>query len=191
MTDKTKKEKPSYELKITRRATVDTSFNYYEFEATIDPAKINGMKAIQDIEKIVTFAREFTATEAPKQPKEKKPAKKKKAAPEPEPTEETKIAELEEGDKKINLNVRFLKDVGDIKSFTKSDGAKGMLSKISVEDESGDEILLTAWDDQAIAAQKIKKNAWVFLQNAYVTEYKGTLELNVGNWGKMEVKYNG
>lgn len=196
MTDKkTKKEKPSYDIEILRRATVDDKYNFYELKAIIDPAKIDGVTAIRDIEKIVTFARELIATEEPEKrtgtifkiPPEVRESTAKRTAS--EPTEDIKIADLRDGDKKINIKVRFLK-IGSIKTFTKSDGTEGKLSKINVENESG-KILLTAWDDQAVQAQEIKKNAWVSLQAAYVTEYKGTLELNVGNWSKMEVVYNG
>ena len=176
------------EIKITRRVALDKPYEYYELEATYDPAEVKGNKTIKDIEKQVAFIRKLTAPEESKPSKKapKIPTKEEEVA---EPTEDIKIADLQDGDKKINIKVRFLK-IGSIKTFTKSDGTEGKLSKINVENDSG-KILLTAWDDQAVQAQEIKENAWVSLQAAYVTEYKGTLELNVGNWSKMEVVYNG
>lgn len=176
------------EIKITRRIALDKPYEYYELEATYDPAQheqLGGNKLIKAMEKQVAFIMKATA------PKESKPSKKAAKIPtkKPEPTEDIKITDLQDGDKKINIKVRFLK-IGPVKTFTKTDGTEGKLSKINVENDSG-KILLTAWDDQAVQAQEIKENAWVFLQSAYVTEYKENLELNVGNWSKMEVVYNG
>lgn len=181
-----KKEKPSYEIKITRRATVDEEYNFYEFEAIIDPAKIDGVKAVRDIEKIVTFARELTATEKPKT-EAKKPAKtkKKEVKEEPESTEDIKIADLQAGDK-INISVRLLK-VGETKRFKSGEGT---YCKVDVEDSSG-KIQLTLFGEQITQVQNIKRNAWLVIENGYVKEYQGKLELSVGQWGKMEVVYNG
>ena len=191
MTDKkTKKEKAGYEIGYLRRATVDAEYNYIELNVKFDPSKIDCKTVVQDTETMVVFARELTATEAPKIGKGIFKEKLEEATKEVGKTEDIKIAELQAGDKSLNLNVRF-GTVGALKSFTKNDGSEGLLRKIPVEDEAGDKIILTAWDKQTSEAQGIKRNAWVFLQNAYVTEYKGTLELNVSDWSKMDVKYNG
>ncbi len=195
MTDKkTKKEKPSYDIEIIRRATVDADFNYYELKAIIDPAKIDGVTAIRDIEKIVTFARELTA------PKESKPSKKapkistkKSKVPEgykevPQSSEDIKISELQAGDK-VNINVRFEK-AGEVKSFiSKVDGSAGKFVKVDVADASGT-MKLTLFGDQCDLIKDIKENAWLQIENAYCKEYQGNLELSIA-YGKMEVVYNG
>lgn len=177
------------EFKLKRHIVVPDG--WYELNIIFDTETTKGNKAIKDTENQVRFIHNLTATEEPTKEEPKKKAKKttKKEVKEAGKTEDTPISDLEDGDKKLNLKVRFLK-IGPVKTFTKNDGTEGKLSKIDVENDSG-KITLTAWDDQAVQAQEIKQNAWVFLQAAYVTEYKGTLELNVGNWSKMVAVYNG
>jgi hypothetical protein len=200
MTDKKpKKEKPGYDIKITRRATVDDDFNYYEFEATIDPSKIDGVKAVRDIEKIVTFARELTASEKPRP--EKKAARKKRVLPIidpmtteiiPESTEDIKIADLKHGDK-VNISVKMVEAIDpkeDIKSFiSKADGSAGRYVKFDVTDDSGT-MKLTLFGDQVDDIIGVKADAWLTLENAYCKDYKGKLELSIA-YGTMEVVYNG
>ena len=201
MTDKKpKKEKPSYEIEITRRATVDEAFNYYEFKAKIDPSKIDGVKVIRGIEKIVIFARELTATKEFKEPKiETTVLAKGKGKPKPktvvvphESTEDIKISDLKHGDK-VNISVKLVKAIDpqeDIKSFiSKADGSAGRYVKFDVTDDSGT-MKLTLFGEQVDDIKGVKADAWLTLENAYCKDYKGKLELSVA-YGKMEVVYNG
>jgi len=180
------------EIKIIRRVALDKPYEYYEFHATYDPAKEQGNKVIQDIERQVAFARAQTATEEPEQPqKTPKISTKKKEVP--EPTEDIKIADLQTGDK-VNINVTLVKPIDpekDIKAFiNKTDGSAGKRCKVIVQDDSG-KIQLTLFDEQIDLVQSMKENAWLSIQNGYVKDWKGTLEMVVGQYGTMEVMYNG
>lgn len=193
MTDKkTKKEKAGYDIEILRRATVDDKYNFYELKAIIDPAKVDGVTAIRDIEKIVTFARELTATEEPaKEAPKAKP--KKKEVKEPGKTEDIRIADLQDKDK-VNISVRLVKPIDtekDIKAFiNKTDGSAGKRCKTIVEDDSG-KIALTLFDKQIDLVLAMKENAWFTIENGYVKEWEGNLELVVGRYGKIEVVFDG
>ena len=192
MTDKkTKKEKPSYDIEILRRATVDDKYNFYELKAIIDPAKIDGVTAIRDIEKIVTFARELIATEEqPQTPPDtlKRMKEHLDSIKKPEPTEDIKLTELKAGDK-VNINVRFEK-AGDVQAFiSKVDGSPSKYVKVDVADASG-KMKLTLFGEQCDLITGIKPNAWLKIENAYCKEYKGSLELSIA-YGTMEVIYNG
>ena len=180
------------EIKITRRIALDKPYEYYELEASYDPAEVKGNKVIKDIEKTVALIRKLTATEElpsldskPKYHKPKKPAKKKAA---PEPTEDIKISELQAGDK-VNINVRFEK-AGEVQAFiNKADGSPGRYVKVDVADASG-KMKLTLFGEQCDLIKDIKANAWLQIENAYCKDYKGNLELSIA-YGKMEVVYNG
>jgi hypothetical protein len=184
------------DIKITRRIALDKPYEYYELEATYDPAEhdLKGNKLIKVIEKQVAFIMKLTA------PKESKPSKKapkiptKKAIPkgykkvELESSEDIKISELQAGDK-VNINVRFEK-AGDVQSFiSKTDGTAGRYVKVDVADASG-KIKLTLFGDQCDLINDIKPNAWIKIENAYCKDYMGHLELSIA-YGKMEVVYNG
>ena len=181
------------EIKITRRIALDKPYEYYELEATFDPAEKKGNKVIKDTEKMVAIIRKLTATEEPKAPKKAaKISPKKDKVPEGYKevgkTEDIKIADLKAGDK-VNIKVRFLK-AGDIKRFTRpADGTEGKYCKVDLEDDSG-KIKMTLFDEQIELIEGVKANAWLFIQNAYCKDYKGTLELSV-SYAKIESVYNG
>lgn len=185
------------EIKITRRIALPVRYEYYELEATYDPAKEEANvlnKVIKDIEKQVAFIMKLTA------PKESKPSKKEAKIPpkkdvpegykevEPESSEDIKIIELQAGDK-VNINVRFEK-AGDVQAFiNKADGSPGRYVKVDVADASG-KMKLTLFGEQCDLIKGIKPNAWLKIENAYCKDYKGSLELSIA-YGKMEVVYNG
>ena len=179
------------EIKITRRIALDIPYEYYELEATFDPAEKKGNKVIKDTEKMVAIIRKLTATEEPKSPK--KAAKKHKVPEgykEVGKTEDIQIKDLKAGDK-VNISVRLVK-AGEPKAFVnKADGSAGLLCKCDVEDKDGTKMKLTLFGDQVALAQDVKPNAWLTIQNGYVKEYQGALELSVGQWGTLEVVYNG
>jgi len=133
------------------------------------------------MEKTVALIRKLTATEEPEAPKKtpKIPAK------EVGDTEDIKIADLKAGDK-INIDVRLLK-VGKTMKFKSGEGT---YCKCDVEDASG-KIQLTLFGEQIAQVQNVNRNAWLHIENGYVKEYQGKLELSVGQWGKMEVVYSG
>lgn len=178
------------DIKITRRIALDRPYEYYELEATYDPAEVKGNKVIKDIEKTVALIRKLT-TEAESKQLEKAPKispKKEVRAKELPKTEDIKIAELKAGDK-VNINVRFEK-AGDVQSFiNKADGTPNRYVKVDVADASG-KMKLTLFGDQCDLIKDIKHNAWLQIENAYCKDYQGSLELSIA-YGKMEVVYNG
>ena len=179
------------EIKITRRVALDRPYEYYELEATFDTENIKGNKAIKSVEKQVEFIRKLTGTVEPEQLEEEKPTKTKKK--EVGKTEDIKIADLQAGDK-VNIQVRLVKPIdpkNDIKAFiNKTDGSAGKRCKTTVEDDSG-KIQLTLFDKQIDLVLAMKDNAWFSIENGYVKEWEGNLELVVGRYGKIEAVYNG
>ena len=180
-------------VKITRRVALEVPYEFYEFEASYDPAKTKGNKIIKDIEKQVVFVRKATQSNTTKEViKEttKSPTKKKqvpngyKLVPD---IEDIHIADLKAGDKKVNIEVR-LEKVGNTQTFNRDDGTAGTFCKIDVADATG-KMKLTVWDEDVDLVQNTKENAWLSLQNAYVKEYKGVKELTLGRYGSLEVVY--
>jgi len=194
----TKEETIITEIKITRRIALDKPYEYYELQATYESsaAKVAGNKVIKDIEKQVAFIRKLTVTEEPEVPKTKpkKTTKKKAAVKEAGKTEDIKIADLQKGDKG-NLTVRLVRPIDpekDIKAFiNKTDGSAGKRCKTIVEDEYNGKISLTLFDKQIDLVQTMKENAWFTIENGYVKDWEGNLELVVGRYGKIEVVFDG
>ena len=185
------------EIKITRRVALDRPYEYYELEATFDIENIKGNKAIKSVESQVAFIRKLTRTVEPEQPTKGllSPVTKPKRAPAKEvgKTKDIKIADLQAGDK-VNISVKLVKPINpekDIKAFiNKTDGSAGKRCKTIVEDGSG-KIQLTLFDEQIDLVQDMKENAWLAIENGYVKEWQGNLELVVGRYGKIEGVFNG
>ncbi len=92
-----------------------------------------------------------------------------------------KIAELRPDSKKIMLEAKVTEkaDVRDVN--TRFGAAK--VCNCKIEDDSG-EITLVLWDDQV---DKLEEGDTVKLQNPYVREWNGQLQLNLGKFGKLLV----
>ena len=92
-----------------------------------------------------------------------------------------KIAELNANSRKVNINATVTKK-GDIRNVNTRFGAT-RVCEATVEDESGD-ITLVLWGDECDA---VKEGDRIKIENGYIREWNGVIQLNVGKYGKMEV----
>ena len=92
-----------------------------------------------------------------------------------------KISEIEVNQRKIEVEGKII-DISPVKEFNKF-GKTGKVATASLKDDSG-EIQLTLWDDQI---DKVKKGDKVKIINAYVKEWQGEKQLNVGKFGSFEI----
>ena len=92
-----------------------------------------------------------------------------------------KISEVKTTAKNVSLEA-IVKGKGDVRDVNTRFGAT-RVSECVIEDESG-EIILVLWGDQI---DFVKEGDRIRVENAYVKEWQGKLQLNVGRSGKIEV----
>ncbi|MBS3051481.1 MAG: DNA-binding protein [Candidatus Aenigmarchaeota archaeon] len=92
-----------------------------------------------------------------------------------------KISELKDGTGKADIEAKVVE-----KEATREVNTKFGRSKVAnavIEDDSGT-IALTLWGDDA---DKVKEGDTLKIENGFVKEWNGTLQLSVGKYGKMTV----
>ncbi|MEE6211083.1 single-stranded DNA binding protein [Salarchaeum sp. III] len=73
----------------------------------------------------------------------------------------------------------------DVRTFSRDDGSEGKVSNLLVGDETG-RVRVTLWDEQADLADEFAAGDVVEITDGYVRERDGSLELHVGNRGRVE-----
>jgi ssDNA-binding replication factor A large subunit len=85
----------------------------------------------------------------------------------------------------VNQRIDFLdavvKEISEVKEFSKF-GRTGRVATATIKDKSG-EIQLILWDEQI---DSVKKGDKIRLINAYVKEWQGEKQINVGRVGSIE-----
>lgn len=94
------------------------------------------------------------------------------------------LKELKKDLKDVNCFVRIVR-VFPTNTFKKKDGREGKVTNIIVTD--GKESRLVLWGEQTEWAKKLKANDIVKVENAYVKDNNGKLELNMG-WNSRLLK---
>ncbi len=92
-----------------------------------------------------------------------------------------KVSDLKDGAGKVDVEVKVIEKDEAREINTKFGRTK--VSNTVVEDDSGT-IVLVLWGDDA---DKVKEGDTIKIENGYVKEWNGTLQLNVGKYGKMTV----
>ncbi len=76
-------------------------------------------------------------------------------------------------------------DTGTVRTFNRDDGSEGRVSNLTLGDETG-RIRVTLWDDRADRATELDAGTTVELTDGYVRERDGSLELHVGESGRID-----
>ena len=92
-----------------------------------------------------------------------------------------KIAELTAGGKKVEIEGKVVQKEEAREVVTKFGRKKGCNTVI--EDDSGS-IMLVLWEGDV---DRVNEGDTVKVENGYVNEWKGTLQLNIGQFGKLTV----
>ncbi|MCC6013656.1 MAG: single-stranded DNA-binding protein [Candidatus Verstraetearchaeota archaeon] len=93
-----------------------------------------------------------------------------------------KIEELSPGSRGINLLVKVL-EVNPSKEVKTKDGKTHNVAEVLVGDETGC-VILSLWDENI---EKVKVGQTISIKNGYVSLFKGSIRLNIGRYGKLEV----
>jgi len=94
---------------------------------------------------------------------------------------EMKISDLKAGMRKVDLKVKIV-DVGEPRDV-KTKFGPGRVSTATVADETG-QTKLSLWNDDI---EKVSTDDVIEIKNGYITEFRGELQLNVGQYGKMNI----
>ena len=93
-----------------------------------------------------------------------------------------KISDLKDGNSKVHITAKIVeKDAP--RDVNTRDGRQTKVANAVLEDESGT-IVLTLWGDEV---DKVSQGDTVKIENGYVKEWKGTLQVSVGKYGKMTI----
>lgn len=92
-----------------------------------------------------------------------------------------KISDLKDGAGKVDLEAKVVEKESPREVNTKF--GRNKVANAVIEDDSGT-IALTLWGDDT---EKIKEGDTVKIENGFVKEWNGTLQLSVGKYGKMTV----
>ncbi|MCD6380770.1 MAG: hypothetical protein J7L50_00390 [Candidatus Odinarchaeota archaeon] len=93
-----------------------------------------------------------------------------------------KIKDLSQGDQKVNILIKVVEKQMDRYVFSRKTRSQHRLAEFLVGDETGC-ILLSLWDD---TIEKISLGKTYRITEGYVSEYNGTLRLNIGKGGRVE-----
>lgn len=96
------------------------------------------------------------------------------------------IASLKAGDKRVDVSGAIVwVDPAGVQSYTARDGSKGQRIRVGIKDESGS-TFLTLFGDAADL--KLRTGKKLHITNGYVKEYNGKPQLNVGQYGQVNVE---
>lgn len=98
-------------------------------------------------------------------------------------TTDVKVGELTPRSRAVNVTAKVVSksDVRNVASGR--DGASHMVCDALIGDETGC-IYLTLWDDNIA---KVKEGETITIGNGYVSLFRGSMRLNVGRYGTLEV----
>jgi len=91
------------------------------------------------------------------------------------------ISDIEVNQKNIEVTGKII-EISPVKEFSKF-GKIGRVASAILKDDSG-QIQLTLWDEQI---ESVKKGDKIKIMNAYVKEWQGEKQLNIGRYGTVEI----
>ncbi|MBC7130681.1 hypothetical protein H5T51_05630 [Candidatus Bathyarchaeota archaeon] len=98
-------------------------------------------------------------------------------------TVDVKVGELTPRSKAVNVKAKVVSK-GEVRSVTSGrDGSPHMVCDALIGDETGC-IYLTLWDDNIA---KVKEGETITIGNGYVSLFRGSMRLNIGKYGTIEV----
>ncbi len=93
-----------------------------------------------------------------------------------------KIGELKAGTGNVNIEGEVI-TVDEPREVVTKFGKRTRVANATLKDDSG-EITLSLWGDDI---DKVKQGDKVKIENGWVSEFKGNLQVSAGKYGKLEV----
>jgi replication factor A1 len=101
----------------------------------------------------------------------------------------TKIADLKEGGRNINVVARVSK-IGELREFTRREGTTGRVVSVLLEDETGT-IRLSLWDEDVNLTNEFEAGSILSVENGYTRLSMGYLGLNAGQNSRISINPEG
>ena len=99
-------------------------------------------------------------------------------------SEDYKIEDLSLGLSSVTIQGRVL-DASPIRTFQRDDGSEGRVANLTLGDETG-RTRVTLWDERTEFSEAVDPGTCVEINDGYVRERDGSLELHIGNRGAIE-----
>ena len=96
---------------------------------------------------------------------------------------DVKVSELTPRHKHVNLRVKVVEIATPRAVVSRRDGSTHRIADVIVGDETGI-IKMTLWDEKI---DMISVGDIIMLKNAYVTVFRGGMQLNIGKYGTIEI----
>ncbi len=93
-----------------------------------------------------------------------------------------KIADLKPNQREVNLEEVKVVELSPVRTFSRF-GEPGRVCNALIKDDTG-EVSFTLWDSDV---DKVKEGDTLRINNAYVKEWQGRLQVNTGRRGSFEV----
>ncbi|OIO21172.1 DNA-binding protein [Candidatus Micrarchaeota archaeon CG1_02_47_40] len=93
-----------------------------------------------------------------------------------------KISELKAGTGNVNVEGEIAK-LEEARDVVSKFGKKLRVANATLKDDSG-EITLSLWGDDI---EKVQEGAHVRVENGWVSEFKGAMQLSAGKYGKLTI----
>jgi replication factor A1 len=100
--------------------------------------------------------------------------------PDERPVVWSKVKELTQDSKSVNINVKVV-SAGEEREIASKFGGNRRLKEFTVGDDTGT-VVMTLWEDQVNLANE---GDTVAIENGYITIVRGNMRLNIGKYGKF------
>lgn len=94
-----------------------------------------------------------------------------------------KVADLQDRTKVDELVLTITKKE-EPRDFTGRSGQTGRVCNATGEDEAGDSVKVTLWNDEI---EQVEEGSQIRILNGWCKEYKGENEVSAGRYGQLEV----
>jgi len=87
-------------------------------------------------------------------------------------------------DSKVDLLELTVKEKGEVRSVNTRMGGASRVCDAKCEDDEGGQITLTLWNDEV---EKVNVDDKIRLTNGWARQFKGSLQVSAGRFGKLEI----
>ncbi|KYH39189.1 MAG: Replication factor A (ssDNA-binding protein) [Candidatus Bathyarchaeota archaeon B23] len=100
-----------------------------------------------------------------------------------------KLGDLKPGMRGVDVVARVA-EIGDVREFQRSDGSRGRVASLLLEDETG-RVRMTLWDDEVELLREVEVGDVIVVEDGYTRGGPGPLSLSLGSRGRVEVNPEG
>ncbi|MCD6479362.1 hypothetical protein J7L65_01050 [Candidatus Bathyarchaeota archaeon] len=100
-----------------------------------------------------------------------------------------KLRDLKPGMRGVDIVARVV-EIGEVREFQRSDGSRGRVASLLLEDETG-RVRMSLWDDEVELLGEIEEGDILAIYDGYIRGGPGPLTLSLGSRGRVEINPEG